>query len=112
MVSFGLNKNLATLTQPASLREMAFRLIQWAENEGALDVLVLAACDVNPGNEKLRKFKEQVGPRILEFVIEEGDITKFEADVVALKYAQYFFGADRTVAKLLETVGVEPSILQ
>lgn len=39
--------------------------------------------------------------RWLQITLEEGDITTFAADVVALKYAQNFYGADLVVANLL-----------
>jgi nucleoside 2-deoxyribosyltransferase len=42
----------------------------------------------------------------IEFVIEYGDITEFEADIILLKYAQRFFGADLQVALLLHEKGV------
>lgn len=44
--------------------------------------------------------------RIIEFAIEHGDITSFDADVVGLKYAQYFYGSDEAVVSALRQVGV------
>lgn len=44
--------------------------------------------------------------RTIEFAIEYGDIASFDADVVALKYAQTFYGADREVALVLDRAGV------
>ncbi|MEP7290118.1 MAG: hypothetical protein ABI947_30585 [Chloroflexota bacterium] len=49
------------------------------------------------------------------FTIESGDITTFESDVVVLKYARSFHGADEAVAMALslkspEGVDLEPSI--
>jgi hypothetical protein len=38
----------------------------------------------------------------IEFAIERGDITRFQADVVLLKYAQNFYGADEEIARLLD----------
>ncbi|MBI1280919.1 MAG: TIR domain-containing protein [Anaerolineaceae bacterium] len=38
----------------------------------------------------------------LIFRIEEGNVTQFEADVMAFKYARSFHGADKVVARLLE----------
>jgi hypothetical protein len=38
----------------------------------------------------------------LELIIETGDVIASEADVLALKYAQSFYGADEAVAKALE----------
>jgi len=45
-------------------------------------------------------------PKTIEFSIQQGDITSFEADVVALKYAQKFYGADGIIARLLNRSGV------
>lgn len=36
--------------------------------------------------------------RAIKFLIEHGDITSFDADVVALKHAQEFYGVDRAIA--------------
>ena len=48
----------------------------------------------------------------LELAIEHGDITQFDADVVALKYAQDFYGADLEVARTLDAWGVEIDTLR
>jgi hypothetical protein len=45
--------------------------------------------------------------RTIDFNIELGDITTFGADVVALKYAQEFYGADEAVASLLSSRGID-----
>src|SRR5437588_526002 len=45
-------------------------------------------------------------PESIEFTVQEGDITTFEADVVALKYAQDFYGADQTIAYKLAERGI------
>ena len=42
----------------------------------------------------------------VEFTVEEGDITTFDADVVILKHAQDFYGADAAVALKLRETGV------
>jgi hypothetical protein len=44
--------------------------------------------------------------RTIDFSIELGDIATFEADVVGLKFAQHFFGADRAVADSLVAAGL------
>ena len=44
--------------------------------------------------------------KTIEFKIKHGDISSFEADVVALKYAQNFFGADKYIAQLLNDAGI------
>jgi hypothetical protein len=51
-------------------------------------------------------------PNSVEFVIEQGDVTAFDADVLALKYAQGFHGVDEVVAESLQRVGVSISSLQ
>src|SRR5712691_717886 len=48
----------------------------------------------------------------IEFSIQQGDITSFDADVVALKYAQAFYGTDKIVAFLLNRVGVAEQMLR
>ncbi len=47
-----------------------------------------------------------------EISVEYGDITTFDADVVALKYAQNFYGADFDVAKALSKRGVSTEELR
>jgi hypothetical protein len=48
----------------------------------------------------------RVSPSV-EFSIEHGDITGIDADVIALKYAQGFHGADELVARALGEGGVD-----
>lgn len=50
--------------------------------------------------------RERRAPRSVEFAVEEGDITAFEADVAVLKYAQQFYGADSAVMDALREAGV------
>ncbi|HEX2905236.1 MAG TPA: toll/interleukin-1 receptor domain-containing protein [Phototrophicaceae bacterium] len=45
--------------------------------------------------------RQSAQPRLIEFRIQEGDLMVFEADVVALKHAQRFLGADEFVASVL-----------
>jgi hypothetical protein len=47
----------------------------------------------------------------LEFAIVIGDISEFSADVVVLKHAQAFYGADKFVSSKLEEVGISKSSL-
>jgi hypothetical protein len=52
-------------------------------------------------------------PATFEFAIKQADIRDFDADVVALKYAQEFYGADEVIAVALTNVGIrvtEPQI--
>jgi hypothetical protein len=50
--------------------------------------------------------------RTIEFAIEHGDITSFDADVVGLKYAQHFYGSDKAVVSALRQVGVATESLK
>ncbi len=43
--------------------------------------------------------------RDVELQVVEGDVTTFGADVLAVKYAQHFYGADEQVMKRLERAG-------
>ena len=45
-------------------------------------------------------------PRVLEFSIQQGDIVFFNADVIALKYAQAFYGTDAIIVERLSTIGI------
>src|SRR5512140_3244657 len=51
-------------------------------------------------------------PRTVKFALESGDITTFAADVVVLKYARSFHGADQAVALALALVGMQAEELQ
>lgn len=51
-------------------------------------------------------------PSPIELSIQQGDVTSFDADVVALKYAQEFYGADKLIARLLRDVGIEDEKLR
>lgn len=51
-------------------------------------------------------------PRTVKFSIESEDITVFKSDVVVLKYARSFHGADQAVALALALVGVKAEELQ
>ncbi len=48
----------------------------------------------------------------IEFTIVQGDIFTFHADIIALKYAQAFYGADKSVALALTRKGVSSFELQ
>jgi hypothetical protein len=50
--------------------------------------------------------------RTIEFSIEQGDITSFDADVLALKYALSFHGADQLVASRLIAAGIAEDALK
>jgi hypothetical protein len=48
----------------------------------------------------------------IEFHIEKEDITRFEADVIALKHARHFMGADLAVVNLLTNAEIDLNQLQ
>ena len=48
----------------------------------------------------------------IELRIEQGDVTTFQADVLALKYAQSFHGVDEVVAESLGRSGIPSTSLQ
>ncbi|WP_257445961.1 nucleoside 2-deoxyribosyltransferase [Archangium lipolyticum] len=48
----------------------------------------------------------------LDVVLEAGDITTTRADVVLLKHAQSFYGADSAVARRLDSVGIPKAQLE
>src|SRR5437588_846185 len=58
------------------------------------------------------KARKDESRQLLEFAVEEGDIKTSDADVIALKYAQGFHGADMAVALALVEAGVRMSKLQ
>src|SRR5437588_12380480 len=51
-------------------------------------------------------------PQPIQILIEQGDIVSSKADVVALKYAQSFYGADAHIADALQSVGVSSDSLK
>lgn len=48
----------------------------------------------------------------IEFAVMPGDIFEFDGDVIALKYAQAFYGADEQLALALQNAGVSIDTLQ
>lgn len=58
MVRYGLNTSLAAVAGSGRLTDVVFDLIQWAESQGKLDALVIAARNENPGSLALRDFAE------------------------------------------------------
>ncbi len=57
-------------------------------------------------------FDEEKIADSFEFAVEEGDIATFPSDVIILKYAQYFYGADRQVAEILGKRGISKDSLR
>ncbi|MEM7126214.1 MAG: effector-associated domain EAD1-containing protein [Chloroflexota bacterium] len=61
MVRFELGENLNTIAGGNSLDEVTFRLVGWAETQGKLKELVLAAQDANPSNPTLVGLIRELG---------------------------------------------------
>lgn len=88
-----LDTNLEEIVIGENLNEIAFQLINWAESQNKLNILISAACQENPGNLKLQAFieklqqKQQLQTFSFEVVTVNsyGAITKRET-----KSAQYF----------------------
>jgi hypothetical protein len=62
MLAFGLDKNLRVIAGEGSLQDIVFQLIQAANSQGWTEDLVRAACDSNPGNQRLRTIAEELLP--------------------------------------------------
>lgn len=54
MLSFELDKNLRVIAGEGSLQDIVFKLIQTAIAQGWVEDLVRGACELNPGNPKLK----------------------------------------------------------
>src|SRR5438034_4441879 len=59
MVRIGLNENLSAVAGEGNLREVVFALIRWAEAQGRITELVVAANEENPGNAALKEVSRQ-----------------------------------------------------
>jgi hypothetical protein len=60
LVSFSLDQDLAAITTPGDLDDVAFQLVKWVIRYGQLAVLVDAAFHEIPGNPKLLRFRHEV----------------------------------------------------
>ena len=60
LVRFRLDENLEAIAGGANHSEVVSNLIEWAEEQGRLEELLIAARKENPGNPALRKFDEQI----------------------------------------------------
>ncbi len=59
MVRIGLNENLSAVAGEGILRDVVFALIRWAEAQGRITELVVAASEENPGNAALKEVSQQ-----------------------------------------------------
>lgn len=66
MVSFGLNERLNEIAGTGSLKDTVFELIDWAEEQGRTDELLMAARQANGGNSTLLVFAEEAGFTAIE----------------------------------------------
>jgi hypothetical protein len=60
MLSFELNQNLRAIAGEGSLQDIVFKLIQAAISQGWVEDLVRAACNDNPGNQKLKAIAKEL----------------------------------------------------
>lgn len=60
MLSFELDKNLRAIAGEGNLQNIVFQLIQTANSQGWVEDLVRAACDSNPGNQRLRAITGEI----------------------------------------------------
>lgn len=66
MVRFGLNENLSTIAGGSNLRDIVFALIQWAEAQGKIEDLIIAARKENAGNPSLKQVSQKILAATLE----------------------------------------------
>lgn len=95
MLSFRLNKKLATITNPAPLDVAVFRVINEANSRGWTANLINASLQSNPDNEQLLEFAQSLGlalasPTSLELVIRSTnsflDIHLFRTKLAEVEY--------------------------
>ena len=65
MVRFELSQSLNEIVQESKLKNVVFKLIQWAETYGRLEDLIVGAYNHNPGNPKLKAFCQKKLPTLL-----------------------------------------------
>lgn len=63
LVDFAFDERLSHIVQTRDHQTAAFELIQWAESQGKLEVLVRTAIEENPGNAELAAFVQSHLPR-------------------------------------------------
>ncbi|MEM7033548.1 MAG: effector-associated domain EAD1-containing protein [Chloroflexota bacterium] len=61
MVSYGLDRHLDTIALGDDLEEITFKVVETAESENWVNQLLLAARELNPGNDQLIALSQQVG---------------------------------------------------
>jgi hypothetical protein len=112
LLQFELGKDLSYTTVSASMSSVVFDTIMSAQREGWLSDLVTALIRANPGNKQLQLLAPTSPVRSVDFAVVAGDVFTFYADILALKYAQDFYGVDRRVAKALDYAGVSEDSLK
>ena len=71
MLSFKLETKLDEIAGGEDLNEVIFNLIEWAESQGQSKELVKAACEGNPGNQKLQDIRKELFPKLSDNVYTE-----------------------------------------
>ena len=91
MIDFGLEENLNIIAGGENYQQVVYNLIKWAKANGKLDKLIGAACNNNPGNEKLKDIKQKLVPS------KEVDYTRLRDLLAAWKWQE----ADQETARIL-----------
>jgi hypothetical protein len=81
-------------------------------NKGILRILQVMGLTEDIYIKQQNENLEKEGNYSFEFAIEEADIVTFSSDVIALKYAQDFYGADLDVSSILNKEGVDQDSLR
>jgi hypothetical protein len=98
------------IMRPSAWKGMPFSKLQmlpsgakpvtlWSDRDEAFEDIVKSIRTL------IEKLIAKLPVRTIEFSIQQGDITEFDADVLGLKYAQEFYGLDLLVARKLLVVG-------
>jgi len=100
-----LNLTLATITGDTGLSDMVFKLIEWAESHGNLEVLIDNANRENSGNSQLRALAAH-------FPIPQGTSSQSSLGTGKLPpnnlpRLQYFFGREIELRKIGEALAVD-----
>jgi Effector-associated domain 1 len=107
-----LGRELPQISLAVSFSDIVFDVIMSAERQSWLSDLVTALIRDNPGNRELGSLATSPPVKSVDFAVVVGDVFTSQADVLALKYAQSFYGVDLRVAEALTQVGVNRNLLE
>ena len=84
-----------------TVTEKAIELILWFERRERITELLTHLASIRPHYLWPSVLEEERLPESIEVAVEVGDVLRFRCDVLVLKYAQEFYGADRAVSNAL-----------